>query len=96
MNGITVIDLLKIKKPTIIDIRDNYAYNFGHMKKAINIPYYNLLNNSSHFLDKNTIYYLYCETGTKSKELSNKLNLLGYRTYNVIGGYDAYIKLKNI
>ena len=94
MNGITVIDLLKIKKPTIIDIRDNYAYNFGHMKKAINIPYYNLLNNYSHYLNKNEKYYLYCENGRQSLEISNRLNLFGYNTANINGGYEEYLNSK--
>ena len=58
MNTISIYELKKITNPIIIDIRDNYSYNISHIKSAINIPYYNLLNNYSHYLNKNNIYLL--------------------------------------
>ena len=48
MNTISIYELKKISSPIIIDIRDNYSYSISHVKNAINIPYYNLLNNYSH------------------------------------------------
>jgi len=74
----------------IVDIRTNYEYNLGHIRGAINIPYYNLLNNYSHYLDKDQKYYLYCDYGSQSKEISNRLNLFGYNTSNIEGGYEGY------
>ena len=59
MNTISLSELKKISNPIIIDIRDNYSYNISHIKNSINIPYYNLLNNYSHYLNKNNVYYLY-------------------------------------
>ena len=59
MNTISIYELKKISSPIIIDIRDNYSYSISHVKNAINIPYYNLLNNYSHYLNKNKRYYLY-------------------------------------
>lgn len=88
--GINLYEL-DLNRDIIIDIRSNYSYNMGHIKNAINIPYYNLLNNFSHYLDKNKIYYLYCEEGKQSEEISNRLNLFGYSTFNIIGGYQSYI-----
>ena len=52
MFQISVIDLLKLNNPIIIDIRSNYSYNLGHISGAISVPYYNLLNNYSHYLSK--------------------------------------------
>ena len=75
LNSINIDYVLNMKNPTIIDIRDNYTYNLGHIKGAINIPYYNLLNNYSHYLNKNDKYYLYCDNGRQSMEISNRLNL---------------------
>lgn len=89
MNTITFEELKKISNPSIIDIRDNYSYNISHIKKAINIPYYNLLNNYSHYLNKDNIYYLYCEEGKQSAEISKRLNLFGYNTKSIKGGYIA-------
>ena len=81
-------------KAHIVDIRTYYEYAQGHIEGAISIPYYNLLNNYSHYLDKNQFYYLYCEYGTQSKEISDRLNLFGYHTDNIEGGYAAYKKYR--
>ena len=74
----------------LIDIRDNYSYSLGHLPKAKNIPYYNLLGNFSHYLNKNNYYILYCDYGKQSKEISDKLNSFGYNTTSLKGGYLGY------
>jgi len=76
----------------IVDIRTNYDYSNGHIDGAINIPYYNLLNNYSHYLNKHQFYYLYCEYGMQSKEISDRLNSFGYQTDSISGGYSEYVK----
>ena len=86
MDTISIEELKKIKNPNIVDIRDNYSYNISHIKNAINIPYYNLLNNYSHYLNKNMVYYLYCDEGKQSMEISKRLNSFGYNTKSIIGG----------
>ena len=67
----------------------NYSYNISHIKNSINIPYYNLLNNYSHYLNKNNTYYLYCEEGKQSLEISKRLNEFGYNTKSIKGGLNA-------
>ena len=57
MNSISVVDLYKLNNPIIVDIRNSYYFEMGHMKGAISIPYYNLLNNYSHYLNKYSVYY---------------------------------------
>ena len=52
MNEISISNLLKLSNPNIIDIRDNYTYNMGHIPNAKNIPYYSLLSNYSIYLKK--------------------------------------------
>ena len=85
-NSISIEELKQISNPIIIDIRDNYSYNVSHIKNSINIPYYNLLNNYSHYLNKNNIYYLYCKEGKQSNEISKRLNAFGYNTKSIKGG----------
>ena len=92
MFQISVIDLLKLNNPIIIDIRSNYSYNLGHISGAISVPYYNLLNNYSHYLSKYNKYYLYCDTGDQSLEIVLRLNKFGYDTISIIGGYQEYLK----
>ena len=87
MNSISFSDLKKMSNPIIIDIRDNYSYNISHIKNSINIPYYNLLNNYSHYLNKNNTYYLYCDEGKQSSEISKRLNSFGYNTKSIQGGF---------
>ena len=90
MNEISINELVKIANPNIIDIRDNYSYAKGHIKGAQNIPYYSLLINYSIYLDKNNYYYLYCNYGHQSKEISDKLNSYGYHTFYVKEGYLSF------
>ena len=87
MNEISINELIKLNNPNIIDIRDNYSYQMGHIDNAKNIPYYSLLSNYSIYLNKKEKYYLYCDYGHQSKEISDRLNLFGYDTYYIKEGY---------
>ena len=95
MNSISIREVINLSNPNIIDIRNNYYYNLGHIPRSINIPYYDLLTNHKYYLNKYSIYYLYCDSGDQSLEISNRLNSLGYKTLNISGGYDEYIKIFN-
>ena len=90
MNTISIDEVMLMDNPIIVDIRDNYSYNLAHVKNAINIPYYNLLNNFSHYLDKNKVYYLYCLEGKQSLEISKRLNSFGYNTMSILGGFVTF------
>ena len=96
MNSISIRELISLTSPNIIDIRNNYYYNMGHIPSAINIPYYDLLTNHKYYLNKYNMYYLYCDSGDQSLEISNRLNSFGYKTMSVSGGYDEYVKIFNI
>ena len=93
MNEISIYQLLKLSNPNIIDIRDKYSYNLGNLTGSKNIPYYSLLSNYSIYLNKKETYYLYCDYGKQSKEISNRLNLFGYNTYYVKEGYLDFKKI---
>ncbi len=79
-------------KKNIIDIRAKFDYDAGHIAGAINIREDLLLNNYKYYLNKNEIYYIYCDTGHRSKMVVNRLNALGYKTLNVEGGYNNYVE----
>lgn len=72
----------------IIDIRENYLYEKGHLFNSVNIPMNVLLNNPSKFINKNETYYIYCSSGIRSKKTCELLRLLGYNVINVIDGFD--------
>ena len=92
MLQISISELMMMNNPIIIDIRSAYSYSLGHISGAINVPYYNLLNNYSHYLSKYNRYYLYCDTGEQSLEIANRLNMFGYDTISIIGGYQEYLR----
>mgnify|MGYP003571384521 FL=1 len=88
---ISVNELMRFDNVNIIDIRDKYKYEMGHIPNSINIPYIILMNSYSRYLDRDNVYYIYCQAGVMSKKCCLLLNELGYKVINVTGGYDAYI-----
>lgn len=97
MNQINIKELIsKLNKENIniIDIRSHYEYLLGKIPTAINIDKILLLQSPSTYLDKEKIYYIYCQSGTSSNNLVKKLNSLGYNTVNINGGYNNYLLRK--
>lgn len=74
----------------IIDLRDKYQYLLGHIPNAENIPYVYLIMTPENYLDKDRIYYLYCEHGEKSRKICIHLQELGYHVIDLVGGYESY------
>lgn len=83
------IDSINIDN-NLIDIRDKYEYLLSHIRGAINIPYTYLLMMPDNYLDKNKRYYIYCDSGNRSRKLCESLNELGYKIVDLIGGYKNY------
>ena len=90
----TLISKNKYNTINIIDIRDSYSYNKGHIINAKNIPANELLNNTKNYLNKNEVYYIYCQSGNTSNRVVRYLNANGYHTYDIIGGYNNYLLWK--
>ena len=92
------IDIKELKKKRannakIIDVRSSQEYNERHIQGAINIPYYEINNNSQNkFGDKNQEIVLYCSYGGRSKTAYNRLKKLGYNNvYSLYRGIDFWI-----
>lgn len=91
MKNININSLLSINNPKIIDIRSNYNFINGHIPGSINITSSELLNNYKKYLNKNETYYIYCQSGSRSKLIVNELRKLGFNVININGGYNAYL-----
>lgn len=76
----------------LLDIRDKYEYILGSIPNSINIPYNYLFLMPENYLDISSVYYIYCESGSKSRKLCLHLNQLGYKVVDLIGGYENYHK----
>ena len=91
-NSISVEEFKKIyKSVNIIDIRGIESYNGNHIEGAKNIDFNKLLISPSNYLNKNDVYYIYCQKGVKSSRLCSVLRQSGYKVINIIGGYEAWV-----
>ena len=70
----------------IIDIRTREEYAEGHIKNAFNIPYDEI--NELIDIDKDTVLFVYCKSGTRSKIAAEALIDLGYTVYD-LGAYES-------
>ncbi|MBQ6135533.1 MAG: rhodanese-like domain-containing protein [Bacilli bacterium] len=91
---ISILDLFPQNKGNIIDIRDNQKYKEGHIPGAVSVEAYELLFHPDKYIQKGKTYYLYCDSGMKSRRISRELNMKGYSTVNIQGGYHNYLLMK--
>jgi len=73
----------------IIDVRESYEYNDGHVDGALNIPPAELLAGSSKLnsIEKDTELILYCKSGSRSNVGIQILKGLGFT--NLVNGINA-------
>jgi len=73
----------------IIDVREPYEYEAGHVKGALNIPPAELLAGARQLDDvaKDTELVLYCKTGSRSNVSIQILRGLGFT--NLVNGVNA-------
>ena len=75
----------------LIDIREKYEYILGNIKKSINIPYNYLMILPEEYLSKDRRYFIYCDSGSKSRKLCLHLSNLGYDVVDLVGGIKEYL-----
>lgn len=92
------VNILELKEKqkkgaTIVDVRSSQEYLEGHLKEAINIPYYEINKNVNNILkDKNKEIVLYCQSGERSLQAYKKLIKLQYKNvYNLYRGIDNWL-----
>lgn len=81
-----------IGKINLIDIRETYEYDSGHVPTAINVPMNSILSETAKKLDKSKEYYIVCQSGGRSSRVCKELTSNGYKVINVIGGTGSYVK----
>lgn len=96
MNGeITVEELRKLPENSfmLIDIRDEYSFDYGHIDGAVNIPQETLYENPS-ALPEDKMLIICCKSGIISREAADILCGKGYKAYNLEGGYCEWLRMK--
>lgn len=74
----------------LIDIREPFEYKRGHLAKAKSIPMNNILAETDKYLEPSEIYYIICQTGSRSIGTCRRLKKIGYNVINVSGGTSRY------
>ena len=71
----------------ILDVREQYEYDEGHIPGAILIPYGAIADRAEKELpDKNQLILVYCRSGRRSKIAAEELVKLGYTNVKEFGG----------
>ena len=81
------IENLVKNKEFLLDVREEYEYQDGHIKGAINLPLREILEKKD-TLPKDKDIYVYCRSGHRSADAVNFLKSLGFeKVHNVDGGF---------
>ena len=71
----------------IVDARDQYEYDEGHIKDAIVIPYTDIEDLAEQKLpNKEQLILVYCRSGRRSKIAAQSLADMGYTNVKEFGG----------
>lgn len=85
---ITMDEFYRSHQP-IIDVREAYEYQMGHIPESVNLPL-SELTTSFQQLDAAKEYHVICQSGARSARACEFLSGKGYQVVNVLGGISAW------
>lgn len=74
----------------LVDVRTVQEYREGHIPESRNVPLQQLDRIASVAEDKNTQLFVYCYSGSRSRQAASILRQMGYANVKNIGGIAAY------
>ena len=81
------VETLLKNKEFLLDVREEYEYQEGHIKGAVNLPLREILSQKDS-LPKDKDIYVYCRSGHRSADAVNFLKSLGFeKVHNIEGGF---------
>lgn len=93
-NDITMEQIEELEKQgaIIIDVRSPQEFEEGHLRNAICIPDYEIMQKIEEVVpDKEQTIIVYCSSGYRSKKIQKKLENRGYtKLYNLYNGIENY------
>lgn len=96
MKEITIDELndYQVETLQLVDIRDEGSIIYGMIPEAVHISYSEFVADNKDWitkLNKDKKIVLYCQRGEKSREITEQLEIMGYDSYSLAGGYSAYL-----
>lgn len=77
--------LMDSGNPRIIDVREEWEFNEGHLPSAIWLPMSEVPHNPGAFVAEDPVYVV-CRTGNRSGQVVDWLARMDIRSVNVAGG----------
>ena len=74
----------------LLDVRTPQEYREGHIPGSQNVPLQQLDKVEEVTENKNTVLYVYCRSGARSRQAVSLLQAMGYTNVHNIGGITAY------
>ena len=74
----------------LLDVRTTQEYGGGHIPGSKNIPLQAIDKVVSVVENKDTMLYVYCQSGARSRQAASLLQYMGYSNVTNIGGITAY------
>lgn len=84
------LEMAKEEDCILIDVREPYRYQEGHLPGAVNYPYGMVKEGEQ----KGKKMIVYCDFGGQSMMAARHLAKKGYKVYNIVGGVFYYMKEK--
>ena len=78
------------KNAILLDVRTSQEYREGHIPGSKNVPLQQLDKLEELTENKDTVLYVYCHSGARSRQATNFLQYMGYTNVHNIGGITAY------
>ena len=74
----------------LLDVRTPQEYREGHVPGSQNVPLQQLDKVEEVTENKDTVLYVYCRSGARSRQAVSLLKHMGYTNVHNIGGIAAY------
>ena len=89
---ITNRELENLAEPyLLVDIRDEAAFQFGHLPESVNISLKQLEEDNT-LLPREKKIVVYCKIGQVSADVAEMLRENGYEAWNLSGGYNEWLR----
>ena len=74
----------------LLDVRTPDEYREGHIPGSVNVPLQSIDQVIAVVKNKNIPLFIYCHSGSRSRQAAGMLQRMGYTKVNNIGGISAY------